>query len=429
MTWPATLPGAAVRVLRIAAGRRALQLVLVAGGLLAIGLLGGERAYAADGSGGVPVGTSSVSATSGVSATSAVSSASSSSSSSTSASDELRSSVQGTVERLLSPPARPTAPATEPTAPTTPTTPATSDAQPKPGAHDESTAPSANPAPEDHLPQPEVPRKPEVPRTQPQDRPAQTRTPRPATHDPILTPVAEQVGQTVGTQVVEPVGTQVVEPVGTQVVEPVGTQVVEPVGDIVRTVTQDLAAGLAEVQAAVPPLASMPSLPTAPETTWPSWPGWELPAVPGIPDLPGADVPALPGQTLPAPVTGTPQPGSEAPGSSDGRAPKGRTGKEADRVHGPDLGVDRTAFPAPAAGHGHRIAPSGHAPARQAPADHPGGAVGYHAVGDSGTPRHGDAHAVSLNRRVALRLAPGAAARAEADAIQDRHRDIPVSPA
>lgn len=413
MTWPATLPGAAVRVLRIAAGRRALQLVLVAGGLLAIGLLGGERAYAADGSGGVPVGTSSVSATSGVSATSAVSSASSSSSSSTSASDELRSSVQGTVERLLSPPARPTAPATEPTAPTTPTTPATSDAQPKPGAHDESTAPSANPAPEDHLPQPEVPRKPEVPRTQPQDRPAQTRTPRPAAHDPILTPVAEQVGQTVGTRVVEPVG----------------TQVVEPVGDIVRTVTQDLAAGLAEVQAAVPPLASMPSLPTAPETTWPSWPGWELPAVPGIPDLPGADVPALPGQTLPAPVTGTPQPGSEAPGSSDGRAPKGRTGKEADRVHGPDLGVDGTAFPAPAAGHGHRIAPSGHAPARQAPADHPGGAVGYHAVGDSGTPRHGDAHAVSLNRRVALRLVPGAAARAEADAIQDRHRDIPVSPA
>ncbi|MFC8240866.1 hypothetical protein [Streptomyces chartreusis] len=396
MTWPATLPGAAVRVLRIAAGRRALQLVLVAGGLLAIGLLGGERAYAADGSGAVPVGTSSVSATSGVSATSAVSSASSSSSSS--ASDELPSSVQGTVERLLSPPARPTAPATEPTAPTNPTTP-TSDAQPKPGAHDESTAPSANPAPEDHLPQPEVPR------TQPQDQPAQTHTPRPATHDPILTPVAEQVGQTVG------------------------TQVVEPVGDIVRTVTQDLAAGLAEVQAAVPPLASLPSLPTAPETTWPSWPGWELPAVPGIPDLPGADVPALPGQTLPAPVTGTPQPGSQAPGSIDGRAPKGRTGKEADGVHGPDLGVDGTAFPAPAAGHGHRIAPSGHAPARQAPGDHPGGALGFHAVGDSGTPRHGDAHAVSLNRRVALRLVPGSAARAEADAIQDRHRDIPVSPA
>ncbi|MFD5862107.1 chromosomal replication initiator protein DnaA [Streptomyces chartreusis] len=403
MTWPAALPGAAVRFLRIAAGRRALQLVLVAGGLLAIGLLGGERAYAADGSGGVPVGTSSVSATSEVSATSAVSSASSSFSSS--ASDELRSSVQGTVERLLSPSARPTEPATGPTAPTTATTPATSDAQPKPGAHDESTAPSANPAPEDHLPQPEVPRKPEVPRTQPEDQPAQTHTPRPATHDPILTPVTEQVGQTVG------------------------TQVVEPVGDIVRTVTQDLAAGLAEVQAAVPPLASMPSLPTAPETTWPSWPGWELPAVPGIPDLPGADVPALPGQTLPAPVTGTPQPGPETPGSSDGRAPKGRTGKDADRVHGPDLGVDGSAFPAPTAGHGHRIAPSGHAPARQAPADHPGGAVGYHAVGDSGTPRHGDAHAVSLNRRVALRLVPGAAARAEADAIQDRHRDIPVSPA
>ncbi|MGW4166875.1 hypothetical protein ACWEGX_08105 [Streptomyces chartreusis] len=399
MTWPASLPGAAVRVLRIAAGRRALQLVLVAGGLLAIGLLGGERAYAADGPGGVPVGTSSVPATSAVSATSAASSAPSSSSSS--ASDELRSLVQGTVERLLSPPA-------EPTEPTTPTTPTTSDAQPKPGAQDESTVSPANPAPEGHLSQPEVPRESEVPRTPPQDQPAQTHTPRPATHDPILTPVAEELGQTVG------------------------TRVVEPVGGIVRTVTQDLASGLAEVQAALPPLASVPSLPTAPETTWPSWPGWELPAVPGIPDLPGADVPALPGQTLPAPVTGTPQPGSDAPGSNDGRAPKGRTGKEADGVHGPDLGVDRTAFPAPAAaGHGHRIALPGHAhaPARQAPADHPGGAAGYHAVGDSGTPRHGDAHAVSLERRVALRLVPGSAARAEADAIQDRHRDIPVSPA
>ncbi|MFJ4365941.1 hypothetical protein ACIP4S_17475 [Streptomyces chartreusis] len=383
-----------MRVLRIAAGRRALQLVLVAGGLLAIGLLGGERAYAADGPAGVPVGTSSVSTTSAVPATSA---ASSSSSSSASASDELRSSVQGTVERLLSPPAKPTAPATKPTAP--PATPTTPHAQPKPGAHDESTAPPADPAPEDHRPRPEPPR------TQPQDQPAQTHTRRPAAHDPILTPVTEQVGRTVG------------------------TQVVEPVGGIVRTVTQDLAAGLAEVQAALPPLASMPSLPTAPETTWPSWPGWELPAVPGIPDLPGADVPALPGQTLPAPVTGTPQPGSDAPGSHDGRAPKGRTGKEADGVHGPHLGVGGTAFPAPAAGHAHRVAPSGHAPARQAPADHPGGAAGHHAVGDSGTPRHGDAHAVSLDRRVALRLVPGSAARAEADSIQDRHRDIPVSPA
>ncbi|MGI5410651.1 hypothetical protein ACQEV9_28195 [Streptomyces chartreusis] len=388
MTWPASLSGAVVRVLRIAAGRRALQLVLVAGGLLAIGLLGGERAYAADGPGGVPVGTSSVSATSAVPATSAASSASSSSSAS--ASDELRSSLQDTIERLLSPPAKPTAPPAKPTTP---------DTQPKPGAHDESTAPPADPALEDHRPRPEVPR------TQPQDQPAQTPTPRPATHDTILTPVTEQVGRTVG------------------------TQVVEPVGGIVRTVTQDLAAGLAEVQAALPPLASMPSLPTAPETTWPSWPGWELPTVPGIPDLPGADVPALPGQTLPAPVTGTPQPGSDAPGSHDGRAPKGRTGKEADGVHGPHLGVDSTALPAPAAGHAHRVAPSGHAPARQAPADHPGGAAGYHAVGDSGTPRHGDAHAVSLDRRVTLRLVPGSAARAEADSIQDRHRDIPVSPA
>ncbi|MFG1669802.1 hypothetical protein [Streptomyces sp. Y7] len=438
MTWPATLPGAAARVLRVAAGRRALQLVLVAGGLLAIALLGGERAYAADGSDGMPVGASSVSATSAMPRASAVPSASAS------AVDELRSSAQRTVERLLSPPA----PATEPDAQAGPDAQAAPDVQAGPdvqaapdaqvvpgvqvgpSTHDKPTAPPAEPAlpghpvTEDRVPQPQLPRSqaPDQPvqnlpvqnlpvqNLPTQDQPAQPHTPRtpapqPAPDDQLLTPVTGQVGRTVG------------------------TQVVRPVGDVVRTVTGDLAAGLAEVQAMVPPLAALPSLPTAPETTWPSWPGWELPAFPGIPDLPGAGVPVLPGQTLPAPITGTPQPGSDAPGSSDGRAVKGRTGKETNGVQGPRFGSDGTGFHAPAAGHAHRTAPSGYAPTRQAPSDHPGGAAGNHAVGDSGTPRHGDAHAVSLSRRVAVRLVPGPAASAEADAIQDRHRDIPVSPA
>jgi hypothetical protein len=46
---PAALLGTTVRVLRTAAGRRALQLVLLAGGLFTLGFLCGEQAHAADG--------------------------------------------------------------------------------------------------------------------------------------------------------------------------------------------------------------------------------------------------------------------------------------------------------------------------------------------------------------------------------------------
>ncbi|WP_159033017.1 hypothetical protein [Streptomyces fodineus] len=49
MTFPAALLGPTVRVLRTAAGRRALQLVLLVGGLFALGFLCGEQAHAADG--------------------------------------------------------------------------------------------------------------------------------------------------------------------------------------------------------------------------------------------------------------------------------------------------------------------------------------------------------------------------------------------
>lgn len=49
MTLPAALPGAALRVMRTAAGRRALQVVLLVGGLFMLGFLCGEQAHAADG--------------------------------------------------------------------------------------------------------------------------------------------------------------------------------------------------------------------------------------------------------------------------------------------------------------------------------------------------------------------------------------------
>ncbi|MFJ8634436.1 hypothetical protein [Streptomyces sp. NPDC093568] len=340
MTRSATMPGAAVRVLRIAAGRRALRLALVLGGLFAIGLLCGERAYAADGV--------SVEAPSG----SAV---------------PVASTVSS---RLLTVPDRP-APSADPGIPAT-----------------DDTAAQDRPR-QDAAPQVEEPQHQEPQHQEPQHREPQYQAPQPA------------------------------------------PQFVQPVDEVVRTVSEGLVEGLAQVQAKVPPLTAAPALPTAPGL--PAFPN--LPGLPDLPsaDLPSADLPALPGHTLPAPVTGTPQPGSasapDGTSPTDGHGDKGRTGTVDARSHGPRYITDVTAAHSPAVGHKHRTSPTRYAPGGQAPTEHPGGAVGGHAAGDSGTPRHGDAHAVSLNRRVSWGLVAGAAVRADADEIKDRHRDIPVSPA
>ncbi|MFE0201683.1 hypothetical protein [Streptomyces sp. NPDC058985] len=49
MIWSAVLPGAALRVMRTAAGRRALHVALLVGGLFVLGVVCGERAQAAEG--------------------------------------------------------------------------------------------------------------------------------------------------------------------------------------------------------------------------------------------------------------------------------------------------------------------------------------------------------------------------------------------
>ncbi|MFI5683578.1 hypothetical protein [Streptomyces sp. NPDC051636] len=67
MTWPAALSGAAVRVLRTAAGRRALHLVLLVGGLFVLGFLCGGQAHAAEGTTPVVAATSTASTASTVS--------------------------------------------------------------------------------------------------------------------------------------------------------------------------------------------------------------------------------------------------------------------------------------------------------------------------------------------------------------------------
>ncbi|MEU0599592.1 hypothetical protein ABZ484_15295 [Streptomyces sp. NPDC006393] len=65
MTVPAALPAAVLRVMRTAAGRRALQLVLLVGAVFALGFLCGERAQAAEGGPRVPSPTAVLNAVTG----------------------------------------------------------------------------------------------------------------------------------------------------------------------------------------------------------------------------------------------------------------------------------------------------------------------------------------------------------------------------
>ncbi|MFF3498730.1 hypothetical protein [Streptomyces sp. NPDC003247] len=77
---------------------------------------------------------------------------------------------------------------------------------------------------------------------------------------------------------------------------------------------------------------------------------------------------------------------------------------------------------------GEVSARAGLLPAHRGPAGHPDGALGSVPVVDSGSARHGDAHAVTPGDRLPLRLVPGGAVRADAAETRDRYRDIPVFP-
>ncbi|MDQ0599511.1 hypothetical protein QF037_003856 [Streptomyces canus] len=321
MTWPAALSGAALRSLRTAAGRRALQVALLVGGLFALGFLCGGQASAAE---GIPTTT----ATSGAAPADPA--------------HGVRSLTSGAVGRLAKPPAEPEVPHTTPRTDTLPT--------------------SADPASVD---------------------------------DKVLRPVTEQV------------------------VGVVDGKVLQPVGDLVDTVTEQLG----QAQAQMPPLPSPPS----PPVTEP--PG--LPELPELPTLPG--LPALPGQTLPGhtPPATTPQPESPVADSPQGDVVGRRSGKAAATAtfYGPPSVAGSPTTGSAAKTGGHPAVQGAHAAVPQTPGDDQSGALGNRSTADSGSSRHGDAHAVSLNHRAAVRLVAGAAVRADAFETRDRHRDIPVSPA
>ncbi|MFD9326693.1 hypothetical protein [Streptomyces sp. NPDC060065] len=204
MALSVALPGAALRVTRTAVGRRALQVVLLAGGLFALGLLFGEQAHAADGMAPttpVPVVQSVTGAVTG-SVTGAVT-------------RPVVGSVTRSVEQSLE----------------------------RPVAHVVKSAGSSVLG-VGSVPSSTVTHVTDSVQTQ--------------VTDPVLAPT-----DTVQAQVTDTVR-HVVQPVGELVVQPVVDDVVLPIGDLVETVTGGLTGTPAEILPALPELPSLPGLPVLP---------------------------------------------------------------------------------------------------------------------------------------------------------------------
>ncbi|MCX5603904.1 hypothetical protein OOK29_37770 [Streptomyces phaeochromogenes] len=242
MALSAVLPDAALRVTRRAAGRRALQVALLVGGLFVLGLLCGEQARAADG-----VAPASK-------PTDVVRSVASSAEQVAKGSAEPRqrigerpsgsNSQSATVSSATPPP---------------PASTATSDS--------DSTTATASGSEQPGLPEAITPVTDEV-----------QRVVRPVT-EPVVRPVAEQV----------------VRPVTERVVPPVAEDVVRPIGDLVDQITGGVTGGIGERPAPPQWWPSLPQLPTLPGLPGlPELPGLPLPAVPGQ-TLPVGTAPQQPG--------------------------------------------------------------------------------------------------------------------------------------
>ncbi|MGP4013429.1 hypothetical protein [Streptomyces sp. 4N124] len=377
MTFAAALPGAALRVMRTAAGQRALQLALLVCGLFAVGLLYGEQAHATDG----------VTSTTSAEVVRQPEPG-----------DGVLAATRGTVGRLLNPPAGRADESAGDAVEAIASDGYSSDEDFSKSGSPEANSPEADPSEAD---------------------PSEATAPRHAQH-----PQADKALPHPHTP--RP-GDRILRPVTEKVVGSVDERVVRPVGDLVGEVTE----GLAEAQRKIPPLSLLPSLPVTPESpVLPEFPGALLPGLPELPRLPA--LPVLPGQTLPAPVTSTPQPapdaGADGKATGDG-ASEQRTDGAAAVTYGPMFVADVTSAGDATHAAGHRVQPTEYAPDQQAPGGDPGGALGNRSTADNGASRHGDAHAVALHHRAPLRLVAGAAARHDAGETRDRHPDIPVSPA
>ncbi|MFJ8335580.1 hypothetical protein [Streptomyces sp. NPDC094437] len=198
----------------------------------------------------------------------------------------------------------------------------------------------------------------------------------------------------------------------------------------------------------LPTFPGVPTLPVLPAFPSGSFPGAadvpSFPTVPGVPEepsLPGLpDLPVLPGvSVVPGGTVPVAQPGDDGGASADGHG-NPATGGAATLT--PARYVSGVAFGPVFVDGGHhvhrgvhkggrRTGVVGRAPVRQAPGGEPDGALVSHSAVDGGGSRHqhGDACAVVLHHQAPLPLVRGASARECAAEIQDRYRDIPVSPA
>ncbi|MGW0709297.1 hypothetical protein ACWD4G_25640 [Streptomyces sp. NPDC002643] len=362
--------GAAPRMPRgVVAGRRAVQVVLLVGGLFVLGVLFGERASAAD----VP---------------------------SLDAVVPVQRMAAPVRERVAEPVKKPVARVTEPAAGVT--KPVTQLAEPvaqvsQPVAR--AVRPVGRPV-TDHVVRPVA-----------EDvvAPVVDRAVRPVERD-LVDPVAEDL--------VQPVTDDLVRPVTEGVVKPIAEQVVEPVGEVVESVTE----GLGDATAEIPPVTSLPS--------WPVVPG--LPELPELPGLPGLPVwPVVPGDTLPAEATPSAPGGAGVERSAAvevvrGERGAGGSGAVAYGRQGRGGAVVGVAVVHRDAGGGD--ARSGRVPGPQSPDELPSGGFGGHAGTDNGGPRHAEPHAVTSLHRAPLSLVRGAITTDVVDGTRDRHRDIPEFP-
>ncbi|MEV2192705.1 hypothetical protein AB0I02_17205 [Streptomyces phaeochromogenes] len=228
---------------RTAAGRRALQVALLVGGLFVLGLLCGEQARAADG-----VAPASNPADVVRSVTSSV--------------EQVANSGSARAPSATTPPSAATAPSGSGsgTASSSATVSSSGFGSEQPGLR---------------LPKAITPVTDEV-----------QRVVRPVT-EPVVRPVTERV--------VRPVAEQVVRPVTERVIPPVAEDVVRPIGDLVDQITGGVTGGIVERPAPPQWWPSLPQLPTLPGLPGlPELPGLPLPAVPGQ-TLPVGTAPQQPG--------------------------------------------------------------------------------------------------------------------------------------
>ncbi|MFK0157542.1 hypothetical protein ACIQVK_36450 [Streptomyces sp. NPDC090493] len=371
MTSPAVLPGTAVRVLRTAPGRRALHLALLVGGLLALGLLCGQRAQAAEGVPPNPSPAPSLTSTVTSAVTSTVNSAVTSTVNSA-VTSTVTSAVTSTVNSAV-------------TSAVTSAVPQKRPAQDAVTPHRELVAAHREPV---------AVRKPVVKAVS------------------VVDGAGEAVRSVTGTASDTVTGTGTVS---SPVASPVTSALTESLtasltGTLTETITRTLTETVRQVtELPVVPVVQVPELPVvsdpqagsdpAPVTPAPG-PAQAQPRTP-VTHVAGHEKPATKAASATATTAASYGPRNTAAVTfASGRAPH-TDGHRADRVAG--------------------------APAHPAPAGDPDGVLGKAAV-DAAPSRQGDAHAATFAGRAPLGLAPGTAARTEAAGTRDRYRDIPLFP-